>query len=375
MNVTVFIPTHCSALLSLSQHAQSHHENYDTKALAQFQQTFENDDEPADEDAAVHDDVHDDVRDDVHVLYIQCHLDRIVWNFFQPLLGCEANTESAIHAIQILLWTFRSSIRRIRRRRSSSSHGVHTVNETSHNDKNENATMQKAGALIEESEHCITWTQSFCNFLTCAGNEADTRTHQEYSSIKINVVILPPYRYPTAYYPNPRHSNLYTEHLFASALVQQENLNIRLQTLNAFVATMGGGYFLCRFLSTAVRLAQYQRQIAIALDDVQLAMKCTINEAYNYIYAGKIDIAKAFIQVTEREAETRGDDLIVGMCQSATWFATKVEETALKEMELDDGRQATNDDFLRIRIQRNRSILESNIGTSDGGMKAKGTKD
>eukprot|EP00979_Chaetoceros_neogracilis_P014674 scaffold4826_cov274-Chaetoceros_neogracile.AAC.3 len=359
MNVTVFIPTHCSALLSLSQHAQSHHENYNTKALAQFQQTFENDDEPADEDAAVH--------DDVHVLYIQCHLDRIVWNFFQPLLGCEGNTESAIHAIQILLWTFRSSIRRIRRRRSISSHGVHIVNETSHNDK--------AGALIEESEHCITWTQSFCNFLTCAGNEADRRTRQGSSSINITVILLPPYRYPTAYHPNPRHSNLYTEHLFASALVQQENLNIRLQTLNAFVATMGGGYFLCRFLSTAVRLAQYQRQIAIALDDVQLAMKCNINEAYNYIYAGKIDIAKAFIQVTEREAETRGDDLIVGMCQSATWFATKVEETALKEMELDDGRQATNDDFLRIRIQRNRSILESNVGTSDGRMKAKGTKD
>jgi len=44
-------------------------------------------------------------------------------------------------------------------------------------------------------------------------------------------------------------------------------------------------------------------------------------------------------------------------------------------MELDDGRQATNDDFLRIRIQRNRSILESNIGTSDGGMKAKDIRD
>jgi len=89
---------------------------------------------------------------------------------------------------------------------------------------------------------------------------------------------------------------------------------------------------------------------------VQSAMKCTINEAYNYIYAGKIDIAKAFIQVTEREAETRGDDLIVGMCQSATWFATKVEETALKEMELDDGRQAT----------KNNLIISSTIENENG---------
>lgn len=108
-----------------------------------------------------------------------------------------------------------------------------------------------------------------------------------------------------------------------------------------------------------MRLARYQRQIALALDDMQLAMKCTVNEAYNYIHAGEIAHAMRLIDMTERLAVERGDDLILGMCHSAAWFAEKVGEAGLKEEQSGQGAQATKDDFLRIRVLRNRSISES----------------
>ena len=303
-------------------------------------------------------------RMDMDVLYIQCHLDRIVWNFLQPLFDDESNNESAINAIQILLFTFRHYIHQgDEASRHHSIDTTHTYKGVSEQTAvQENPEPEPAADINIDQDPANTriintlWTTSCYKF-----NFANIKGEKY---MDMTIIILPPY--PKLQKPNRRHDNLYTEQVFTSALVHQENLNIRLQTLNAFVATMGGGYFLCRFLSTAVRLAQYQRRIAVALNDVQLVMKCTINEAYNYIHAGKIDIAKVLIKTTKREAKKRKDDLIVEMCRSANWFATKVGEAALKEMELDNGRQATNDDFLRIRIQRNRSIAESSADNSDG---------
>ena len=191
--------------------------------------------------------------------------------------------------------------------------------------------------------------------------------------IRIELFILPPGNPWNGNTPNLQHSNireqsLRTERIFTSALVRLENQHIKLQTLNAFTATMGGGYFLCRFLSTAVQLARYQRKIALALDDIPLAMKCTINEAYNYIHAGKIDYSNKLISIVEKEAKyklnRRGRhafvarqadyEVVVGMCQSAKWFGERVREAGLKEKNLEGGKQATNDNFLRIRVMKDK---------------------
>ena len=192
-------------------------------------------------------------------------------------------------------------------------------------------------------------------------------------TIHIELFILPPGNPWNGNTPDSQHSNireqsLRTERIFTSALVRLENQHIKLQTLNAFTATMGGGYFLCRFLSTAVQLARYQRKIALALDDIPLAMKCTINEAYNYIHAGKIDYSNKLISIVENEAKyklnRRGRhayvarqadyEIVVGMCQSAKWFGERVLEAGLKEKNLEGGKQATNDNFLRIRVMKDK---------------------
>ena len=182
-------------------------------------------------------------------------------------------------------------------------------------------------------------------------------------------------------------ANMQPERIFTSSLVKLENMQIQLQSMNAYIATLGGGYFLCHYLSTAVSLARYQRQIALRLNDVNLAMKCTINEAYNYIHAGKIKKALMLIQKTEAMAksrrnsllscgigrDTKEEDVIISMCQAATWFAGCVRD-GMKSTNQDNNSppqkksiegpmtndlkrtlSATHDDFQRIRVVRVRT--------------------
>ena len=172
---------------------------------------------------------------------------------------------------------------------------------------------------------------------------------------QLYIFFLPPYPSPLS------NSTLHTEKLFTKALVRLENMQIRLQSLNAYVATLGGGYFLCRFLSTAISLAKYQRRLALALGDYSLAMKCTINEAYNYIHAGMIQQANLLIKKTWKEAKQRNDYINLSMCRSAKWFSDRVseaEDRKVAEKVLSDEHTATIDDYQRIRIVRNRSVSE-----------------
>jgi len=91
--------------------------------------------------------------------------------------------------------------------------------------------------------------------------------------------------------PQAGEGSLGPELSFSSKILHILNTNIRLRTLAAYWATLGGGYFLCRYLSVAVRLARAQRVVALAIGDVRGADVCTLNECYNYIYAGRADVA------------------------------------------------------------------------------------
>lgn len=332
IDVTIFIPSHCSDLSLIQSHS---------KSIGVATQKLKISDE-----TSTCDNTERDKNEKSFRLEVYCHLDRIVWNIFEPLfmLGDRA---SSIKAIFILLKHFKHFIRDL--------------------DGNIlNIDIEKN--LKEENENFGSWKRSSTHhflskddFRTCIISkeikEGDIHT---IPTSKLDIMIFPPYLSPAS-----RHGSLYTEKIFTSALVRQENLNIRLQTLNGFVATMGGGYFLCRFLSTAVKLARYQRRIALLLDDKQLAMKCTVNEAYNYIHAGQVKKAKILLRQTKRQAKMRGYKIILGMCKSAKWFATQVEKASLREIDLQNGRQATQDDLLRIRIQRDRDIHESNVGKNN----------
>ena len=81
-----------------------------------------------------------------------------------------------------------------------------------------------------------------------------------------------------------------------------------------------------------MRLARWQRSIALSLGDAILADQCTLHEAYSYIHAGQIQHALGIIQKvqTRRCAETQGANndggsaTILRLCQIARSFAKRM---------------------------------------------------
>lgn len=139
---------------------------------------------------------------------------------------------------------------------------------------------------------------------------------------------------------------------FGGLLVRYEHMWITLQTLSAWIATLGGGYFLCRHLSTAVQLARQQRSLALFMGDYDTADKCTLNEAFNYIHAGMFPLAKILIRQVYHQASTeRRQDAVtlINMAKAAALFLRRVRRTALLERKAKD---EVVDDYLRIRIVR-----------------------
>ncbi|CAB9521222.1 expressed unknown protein [Seminavis robusta] len=151
-------------------------------------------------------------------------------------------------------------------------------------------------------------------------------------------------------------STTYYQTNFSKTLITWEHTMILYQSLAAWISTLGGGFFFCRYLGTAVRLAKQQRQIALLMGDHTMAYKCTINEAYSYIYAGHF--AKAlqtidFVDVLHSRVDTQKqlDTTIQNMCQSARLFCMRVRKASKKLKTSRTQQPARNiDDFQRIRV-------------------------
>lgn len=219
-------------------------------------------------------------------------------------------------------------------------------------------------------------------------NDSRNTSSDQNKQRNLSVVILPPnplHKYPT-YSRMPSSS---PTSLFAGRLIYNENTLIRLTSMSAYISTMGGGFFLCRYLSTAVAMARQQCRIALIRGDEEMAFKCRINEGYCYIHAGKLNRGKKIIKlvlddVAKRQKQKYGIDwklslehdeselintsdrelseltVIRNMCTSALRFANLIKQQKLQEAasinddESQDSLSATHDDFQRIRVVKNR---------------------
>jgi len=315
MHVKVLIPKHCSSLNDLRK-VPLHYQHEDVLEI-------EKDTDMGVEEICQR---QKQRQNDNIILLVHVHREKAVWNFFAPVfsfddklgntLSTKIAAESLLHSMMDLLkeksmlkWYIHGSSKRF-----------YVVDNSIHNNSDD-----------------MNWTQS--NFLikTFTNEKKRKRKNavngyyegEKTKSRSLVIYILPP----------TVCTSLNPERIFTSSLVKLENLQIKLQSLNAYIATLGGGYFLCHYLSTAVCLARYQRKIALQLNDVNLALKCTINESYNFIYAGLIPIALKLIDQTEKLALMRktqrtkcsisvtsdDEDVILSMCKAARWFAGCVQ--------------------------------------------------
>ncbi|CAM9666678.1 unnamed protein product [Scytosiphon promiscuus] len=125
-------------------------------------------------------------------------------------------------------------------------------------------------------------------------------------------------------------------------LIGQAKAFAALLNANAKLSTLGGGYFLTRQVGQAIHLALAQSEVATALGDLQLAGKCRINVAYNYIWLGQYGKAERIVDA-----------------QVAASRAIHDEE--LENVALIAGR------FLRRSRKANRRLLRSQLDAAGGG--------
>ena len=251
----------------------------------------------------------------VGILIVQGHLDRAVWNAFVPMVLSSSKGDDCalLKACMVLRRHYKRQVQYVCQK----------------------ATTTGETKLMDETSDDDDFYRQTISAVVPHRRKRKRPRH-------ILVIVLPPY--PRIGCTSP--PTLEPERLFTSRLVRLENIMVRLQSLNAFFSTLGGGYFLCRYLTTAVQLARWQRTIALSLGDRDLAARCTVNEAYNYIHAGKLKHAFHLIKKVKEDATKRGDMLTVSMCKSARYFAKRVQ----KNMAFEGSKQGVDDELQRIRI-------------------------
>ena len=168
---------------------------------------------------------------------------------------------------------------------------------------------------------------------------------------------------------------------FALSLISYEKVFIQLTSISAYISTLGGGAFMCKYLSTAVSLARQQCAISLLRGDYELSLKCRINEGYCYIHAGKFKkgrrvIRKVLKEVLQLQAKAgihyNNDEegllqhtpekelseltIIKNMCYSALRLSRLAEEKLREDADSTENVSAssTHDDYQRIRVARDR---------------------
>lgn len=189
--------------------------------------------------------------------------------------------------------------------------------------------------------------QSTCGRMRCAPTTTTVfRTINALSGQKFSHMLF-------VFVPSPMAK---LEYFFEERLIHLERKLILAQSLAGFFATIGGGYFMCHHWKTALQLARQQQQMAIFLGDSSMFYKCLVNQAYNYIYAGKFKRARQLLHRIEIEAPH--DPVLLKMCYSARLLSARVKKAKLFR----DGQISSNvDDFARIRLVDDKSTTTDRV--------------
>jgi hypothetical protein len=99
-----------------------------------------------------------------------------------------------------------------------------------------------------------------------------------------------------------------------------------LATANAFVSTLGGGYFLCKQIDRAEQMALRQLSIALSLGDPALAVQCRVHLAYNQLQRGRLRFARALLEGEWLCAKALGDDVLQSMVKSAWLYLRRLRQ-------------------------------------------------
>jgi len=135
---------------------------------------------------------------------------------------------------------------------------------------------------------------------------------------------------------------------FGELLARNLEFRVGLITANAYISTLGGGYFLCRLINEAERMAHQQHAIALRLGDHSLASQCRVHLAYNTIQRGKLRLAKKQLLFEWYVAHWLKDERLKDIIRSAWHYAKRLKHFQRKLKEAP--RPGQVDNFARQRF-------------------------
>lgn len=117
------------------------------------------------------------------------------------------------------------------------------------------------------------------------------------------------------------------EPFWLRAVVDFMDYKARLLTfLGAYTSTLGGGYFLCKHVSVAWRLALRQEKIALALEDYTSAGQCRVHLTYILMQMGKLKEAKRRLKREHVYATTMlHSERLEAIVRAASLYLAKLE--------------------------------------------------
>lgn len=317
----------------------------------------------------------------IEVLILQCHSEGVLWKGLIPLFSSKS---------AIIKPTLQSSLsksernacsRRREKKRTSSSPQTRALSILITHFRH-----RMIEVVSNDGECCTNLINDDGKSFHCFATKAQYH-HQ------VILIVLP---HSNAQYYS-RTSSARPTNLFALRLISYEKAFIQLTSLSAYISTLGGGCFLCKYLSTAVALARRQCAIALIRGDNDMALKCRINEGYCYIHAGKFvkgrkvirRVLRDVLHLQQDEDSIKEDGLlhhapekelseltiIKNMCYSALRLSKLMKEMVLAEessISSDNTQQRkessgsendkstisnTHDDYQRIRIVNDRKWI------------------
>lgn len=131
-----------------------------------------------------------------------------------------------------------------------------------------------------------------------------------------------------------------------------ESRAIALLSLNAYVSTLGGGYFLCKRVDVALQMAYRQHQIAVMLDNSELAGQCRIHVCYILMQQGKLSLAAQRLHDEKMEAKRTGSEKHAAIVQAAVVYLIKLNriQAELKRKPIHKKGEIIQDDYYRQRF-------------------------
>ena len=301
-----------------------------------------------DANSKLHDDKNDIQQQKFSICIISLHSEGVMWKGLLPLFSPMTSRRIKNCAVNVIMNHFHNDI-------------SHTDAKCA-KDVNEDANI-KCKSEIHESFHTFTFTSGG----GCSSNNNPS------------ILFIIPH-YTAQYYSRTSASR--PTNIFAIGLISYEKVFIQLTSISAYISTLGGGAFMCKYLSTAVALARQQCTISLLRGDYELSLKCRINEGYCYIHAGKFKrgtrvirrVLRDVIQLQTKagihynndeegllqhtpEKELSELTIIKNMCYSALRLARLAEKKLKEDANCSHDNvstSSTHDDYQRIRVARDR---------------------